>query len=509
MVVAEDTNRFAKKHDLVHLAILLAVALGIGMYLIATTVLICKDGVFYIEQAQKLSSDPIGIIKSHPSGYPFLIFMAHKFVTLFSNSLSLHTWIYPAQSITLLCRLVALIPLYFTGKLLIGSKKSFWAILILVILPHPARFGSDVLRAWPHILFLATGFLFLLWGVKQGKWWMFGATGLAAGLGHIIRHECAQLVIYGVLWLLIRLLLPKRNMNRPKLVCALFILLIGFAIPTLPYVKARGAILPENLKEFINPFYQSQSDRIQERDINSHNYTTTTLPSDIVKAFGTLIEGISENLMYFFMPALLIGIYSRFRKQSAAADIERFFVPAFVTFNIIMLTILHYNFGFISRRHCLPLVVLTIFYIPVGLQVIGDWLERSLSTAKDKNNAPVEKQQLWFLVLVIAGSCICLPKLFTPMRTKKQSYWDTAQWLAKNTDKNVLIAVPDPRISFYSGRKGIEYSGQTVPKDTQYIVKIFKNEEDIPAGKEILQVKKLIEGNGKKPEVIVIYRHIH
>ena len=76
-------NQSANKQDLIHIAILLSVAAVIGVYLIATTVLIAKDGVFYIERAQKFSSDPIGIIKAHPPGYPFLIFATHKFASLF------------------------------------------------------------------------------------------------------------------------------------------------------------------------------------------------------------------------------------------------------------------------------------------------------------------------------------------------------------------------------------------------------------------------------------------
>jgi len=147
MVVGKDINQIVKKNDLIHIIILSAVTLGIGIYLIATTVLIAKDGVIYIEQAQNFSDNPIGIIKGgRPFGYPFLIFAAHKLVSLLGCGTSVSTWIYCAQSVTLLCRLLALVPLYFMGKFLVGSKRSFWAILILVILPYPARFGSDVLR---------------------------------------------------------------------------------------------------------------------------------------------------------------------------------------------------------------------------------------------------------------------------------------------------------------------------------------------------------------------------
>jgi len=227
-----------EKRDLLRLAVLLAIALIIGVYLIATTVLIAKDGVFYIERAQKFSSDPVGVIKGHPFSYPFLIFIAHKFIGLSSSSSSTQSWIYSAQSITLLCRLLALIPLYLIGRILVSSRKSFWAVLILIMLPYPAEFGSDVIREWPRILFLATGMAFLIYGTRKGKWWMFAIAGLAAGLGHAIRAECAQIVIYAVLCLLISLFIPRPNISRFKAVCLTMILIIGFAIPAAPYTKA-------------------------------------------------------------------------------------------------------------------------------------------------------------------------------------------------------------------------------------------------------------------------------
>ena len=292
-----------RKDDAVNLLILLFIASLLGVYLIATTVLIAQDGVYYIERAQKLSSDPSSVIMSHPPGYPFLVFIALKFVGLFNGSPSAQTLVYTAQSVTLLCRLLAIIPLYFIGKLFVGPRNSFWALLILILLPYPARFGSDVLRDWPHILFLAVGFLFLLWGVEQGKWWFLGITGLVAGLGYAIRPECAQLVFYGIMWLLIQLLKPNCNMSRAKLTCAFFILLIGFVLPMAPYVRERGRIAPLKLsqlfdspKAYTDSFSKAKSE--QEVNIDSRN-SIYSITSIIIKAFGRLIGEISENLMYF------------------------------------------------------------------------------------------------------------------------------------------------------------------------------------------------------------------
>jgi hypothetical protein len=501
----KSDDPLTKKQDLIHLAILLLIALGIGVYLIITTVVITQDGVWYIREAMKFSSDPQDVIKDLPFGYTFLIFTTHKFVSSLSGSSSLLTWIYSAQSITLLCRLLALIPLYFIGKLLVGGKRSFRAILILIILPYPTQFVSEVLREWPYILFLATGFLFLLWAVKQSKWWLFGTVGFTAGLGHTIRPECAQLIIYGALWIFIRLFSPKPGFSRTKLLCALSVLIIGFAIPAAPYMTARGKFLPDKLKALINPAGQEQSKEIREPEINSNNYlyTASGMPGRILKAFAELAGGISENLMYFFVPALLIGIYFYFRKQSPVAETDMFFVPAFATLNIVMLIVLYYSWGYISRRHCLPLVVFTIFYVPIGLEVSAGWLANRFSKNRPASGKDCRN---WFLILLITGTIICLPKLLRPTGSDKPGFRAAAAWLGANTAQDDLIASPDSRITFYAERKARIY--ETIPtKKTEYVVTIAKDENQVPDFVRNAQKQYSVwENERRKNKKIVIYK---
>lgn len=499
------------KDDAVNLLILLFIASLLGVYAIATTVLIAQDGVYYIQQAQKFSSDPSGVIVSHPPGYPFLIFIAHKFVGLFSNSSSAQTWIYSAQSITLLCRLLAIMFLYFIGKLLVGSRHSFWALLILILLPYPAEFGSDALRDWPHLLFLAMGFLFLLWGVKQGKWWIFGIVGLVAGLGCIIRPECVQLVVYNILWLLIRLLKPKFNMSRAALLCSLFVLLIGLALPVAPYVREAGRIIPPKLRELVDSskeyavsFVQAQSE--QEVNIESYNriYSIVSLLGNITKAVGRLIGEISDNLMYFFVPALLIGLYSRFRKQSMAIDIERFFVPFFIVLNVIIMILLYGGYEYMSRRHCLPLVVFLIFYVVVGLEVLSNWL--GSRNAQSSSEAELNSKR-WFFILLAIGTAVCLPKLVRPLRIEKRGYRDAAKWLKENTAQEDLIAVPDSRIGFYAERNRIEYADDEIPAKAKYVVRIEKGENPISNSDNVLRKEYSCWVDMKKKEKkLVIYK---
>lgn len=114
-----------KRQDLVNIAVLSVIALGIGIYLIATTVLISGDGVHYIGLAKAFSDDPIGIMRRDFFGYPLLICITHKLRNLIYEGSSNTNWIYSGQIVSLLFRILSIVPLYYIGKTLVGTKRSF------------------------------------------------------------------------------------------------------------------------------------------------------------------------------------------------------------------------------------------------------------------------------------------------------------------------------------------------------------------------------------------------
>lgn len=472
--------RVVEKRDLINIAILTIIAFVIGFYLIVTTVLISKDGFFYIERAQKLSTDALSVIKTHPPGYPFLIFTAHRFAMFFNEGPSVFTWIYSAQGITLLCRLLALVPLYLTGKLLVGGKNSFLGILILILLPFPTKIVCDVVREWPYLLFLSTGFFFLLWGAKNGKWWSWGLVGLSAGLGYWIRFESAQLILYGFLWIALCLYRPKLwGVSRSRILAGLTLLLIGFSVSVVPYIYCTGTIFPANVNHVIESYSLNPSsdttDMEKAKTVNPKYYTAEVVPSAVPKVLYKIFNTIGESLMWFFFPALLIGLYSRFRGGS---DYKGCLLLAwFIALNISIMVLRYFCIQLhVSQRWSLPFVTFTIFYIPEGLQIIGNFLERNVPINKKRD----EKKCSWFLVLLIVGICICLPKLFKPVRIDKQGYRDASDWLRANTTCQDIVAVPDERISFYAERSGIIFTEADISAGTADVVrKVMDHKESL------------------------------
>jgi hypothetical protein len=241
------------KFDAVRVALLMGLCAALGVYLILTTAVITKDGVFYIEQAKRVGQDPISVCRRYPPGYPFLLWAGHRAASLFAEEDSPMLWAYSAQGVTLLCRVLAMLPLYFLGKRLVGAPGSFWALFLLILLPYPAFYGSDVLREWPYLLLLSTGMLLLHGSLTAGKWWAMALVGLVAGLGYLIRPEFTQLLVYALLGLFVADRTVSgacgplvRNLGRPLL--ASILLIASFVATIAPYVLASGSILPHQLR---------------------------------------------------------------------------------------------------------------------------------------------------------------------------------------------------------------------------------------------------------------------
>ncbi|MGB8225664.1 MAG: hypothetical protein WCE45_02175, partial [Sedimentisphaerales bacterium] len=156
-------------------------------------------------------------------------------------------------------------------------------------------------------------------------------------------------------------------------------------------------------------------------------------------------------------------------------------------------------------RHTLVLIILLVFYAPIGLQKSAIWLRHVFFRNANSISAAEKSEKSWFLILVFTGLSICAPKLFRPIRMEKQGYRATAMWLRANTNGTDIIAVPDIRMTFYAEREGVVYENENSPSNALYIVRILKNlkDETVTAGMPDKVVYEYADERGKN---IVICR---
>jgi hypothetical protein len=208
----------------------MGLCLALGTYLILTTALISKDGIAWVDLARGGS---LAAAHGSPPGYPLLLRAAHELAGSLTGE-SVLSWIHTSQAVTLLCRVLALIPLYLLGRRLLGGARAFWAVLILIMLPYAGRYGSDVSPQWSYLLFLGLGFYLLYWGLDSGRWWVLGLVGLDAAIGCLMHPLCGQLIVYGLVGLMI-LPHPAKRANAWRPLGANFLLVAGFAGVLVPY----------------------------------------------------------------------------------------------------------------------------------------------------------------------------------------------------------------------------------------------------------------------------------
>lgn len=155
----------------------------------------------------------------------------------------------------------------------------------------------------------------------------------------------------------------------------------------------------------------------------------------------------------------------------------------------------------------MPLVVMTIFYVPVGLEVIAGWLERKRSKSGSDIETARNRSGFWFFVLVAVGVAICLPKLLRPIRVDKKSYRAAAEWLKNNTFQGDLIAVSDGRVSLYAEREAILVTDDSIPASAEYVVKVKKvKDEQRDLRKDMVEEYSVYVDEKKKERKLLIYR---
>ena len=208
-------------------------------------------------------------------------------------------------------------------------------------------------------------------------------------------------------------------------------------------------------------------------------------------------------MMHFFMVPLVIGFCEQYRRMRKVLLTEWFFIYALLTLYIVMMVLLKINYGYISRRHCMPMVVFAAFYVPAGLQILASWLCRRTSTS---GLAVEENIRRWFFILMAIGFGICAVKLarITPLRWEKQGYKDAAEWLSKNTAPADIIAVPDMRIAFYAERKGLEYD-EKIPEQVDYVVRVVgsENEKTGPGKETGEEYSTWVDKRAKREKVVI------
>lgn len=473
------------QNDSQKIVVLILIALTIGLFYSTAGNLISQDGAFYIANAKYFETDFNYAIKMYWPGYPFLIYLFHKFINLFIQTNTPNSWVLCGQAVSFLSWLLSIIPLFFLGKRLVGSRDAFLGLLILVSLPFSIKFATDVLRLWIYILFLSTSMVLLLYSLEKKSNLLFLLTGFTVALGSSIRIECSIILFCALLWFGYCLILPKNGFTRLKSLIFIFLIFCGFTIPSIFFIKQRNEIIPSRVNRYIKNVVDNS--KISSSNIDSSNIKYTFLNTEnVLRTLRIIPETVLINLMYFFAIFWLIGLYCYFKNLKNRTQYCRFIIAMFILIYIFILTIPVLGGNALSKRYSFPLVAITIFYVPFGIRKSSD------SIVKCKKNN-------WFVIIMVIGLIICFGKLIKTVinDNKKQYYFEIAKWVNTNTLANDKIYSFDPRITLYADRNYVKNYLDSV----NYVIK-QANEKPILT-KDWSKIKEFKEDN----KHIIIYEN--
>lgn len=441
------------------MAALAILAVALGLYLVLTSVLIADDGVYYIKQAQRLE-DPGGKTPvANFLGYPWLVTWSWRLVTALGADPGGPTWIYTAQTVTLLCRVLAVLVFYRLGRILVGPRDCLVGMLVLVALPEPAHWGSDALRDWPSALFIGIGLLAMMRGILTERMRWFAAAGVLSGLGCAVHLVAAQGVLLGTCWLGWRGLRPAATgWTRKRALKAGAMLWVCFAGAVWVVGAAQGYVIPERFNMTdegadVAAGFEARTALRQEAGWSPQQVIVGA--GRVVGGLAATLEALAENLMWFFAVAAAIGWIGLVRSRNR--QLERFMVGGLLLVNVL-LCVARYVWvePHVSRRYMLTLTAVACFYVPAGFRIAARWWVSRRQRDDGGTDATIAANRVFWILLVV-GLALCVPKLIRPIRVDKQGYRDAAQWIARNTDEGTAIAVFDPRIALYADREGVRY----------------------------------------------------
>ena len=442
-------KRFGQRGASLQVGLLAAIAAAIGIYLIATTVLIAKDGLFYIDQARKLVGDLPGEPEIHLLGFPMMIASFRWILTACGMGGGLNTWIVSAQAVSLLARLLCLIPVYLIGKRFVGRRRSILGIFILIVLPLPAEWGADTLRDFPSLLLLLSSLALLITGVESGRMRFFALAGLACGIGIAIREELVQLVLYAMLWFAWRFLTARSWADRGKQAASCLVFLIMVSLPAGLHICASGWRLPVKTTSLLL-IMEGAEPSVATGMVPSAAVSEEMSVSD---ASYRIVQMLGGNFHEYFYPFWAIGLVCCLRKKGNTT--AKFFILTMMIGTCALLYMRYFLYaGGLSKRYLLPISAGTIFFVPEGLRRVGLWIERLIRARGEMFSRAMRSKVRISTILLAVGIAVCLPKLVEPIRWEKRYYLQAAKRVAEVTkaDENISVFDDDTRICLYADR---------------------------------------------------------
>ena len=442
---------------LLAVAALSATLHAIGM---ARTPLPAQDGLKFLRVAREFQGQPwLDVIRSsdqHPL-YSALIALAEPPLALVLGHGPL-AWRLAAQGTSALAAVLLLWPLHALTRRMYGDRAANLAVFLYALLPFPNVVGhetlSDSLALACTVAALACGEAAL----RSRSWWAAVGCGAFAGLGFWTRPEVAlvppMVVLAGAIrwrpwadeWAL------AGRLAALALVAGLGV--GGYAIVkgelseklSLRWSTALG--LDNHAPRRLAPQFPKGLNDPRFDFTPKEEADAPTFRNDLLGASKQLGREWAEGITYVLVPLLFVGIVWG-RSVAGSGDGKRLILVYAVAFVAVALR--HaYTLGYLSGRHALTLIAVTVPFASAGMLAWADGFARRWTLA------PARARRLGYAGLAI----LAVAGMAAQGKAGHPSRWGhlaAGGWLRERAEPDAKVLDTRGWASFVRGIPGYDY----------------------------------------------------
>jgi hypothetical protein len=237
-------RRTVRGDDLVRIAVLLGLAVGVHAWLVAHTTVPARDAIGFARQAVGLGRPATFVPtirepenKQHP-GYPLTVLATAAVVREVYAASPPEQMLRAAQVASSVAGILLVIPMYLLGRMLFGRFAGFAGAALFQVLPVPAHITSDGLTEALYLLFAVSAVGSGAAGLRKRSTAFLLAAGTFTGLAYLVRPEGVFLGVGVVLTL--GAMVGTRAWTARLAVARLTAFVVGALLPAAPYMAIIG-----------------------------------------------------------------------------------------------------------------------------------------------------------------------------------------------------------------------------------------------------------------------------
>lgn len=450
---------------------------------IARTILPAQDGLKFIRTARQFHTSPVADVvrrsDQHPL-YPALVALAEPIVAVVAGQ-GPDTWRIAAQAVAASASIVLLLPLFSLARALFDDRIAVLAVLLYVLLPLPSEVGRDTLSDSLGLLATLTALRLGAAALATNDRAAFVGCGLAAGLGYLARPEVAlvplAVAITGVVgWRGQMPALRREAALRLATLGVVFLTMVGGYALVKGEVSEKlalrhGAGLPRRLAPVARaPRWLPRGLDDPRWDFSPKEESASDAPTGKIgtspgAVIGQIVTRWAEGLGGFLG---LFAIWGACRARSLrdlitrqttdACDVGgdppprlRALLTVFLALFALVLFRHVSMLGYLSDRHLLPLVAVSLPWAAAGLFVFARGIAVALGWTARRS-----RRVGWVLLLAAVATAIGLSQS-KPGHRSRWGQWAAGQWLRRHAPASDAVLDTRGWAAFVSGRPSYDY----------------------------------------------------